>query len=641
MRILDRIDSIDDLKLLPLEELPALAEEIRGDILNAVASNGGHLGSSLGAVELAIALHYVFESPKDKIVWDVGHQAYAHKILTNRKEQMSRLRRIDGISGFPKRTESEHDIFGTGHASTSISAALGIQRAMHMKGAKGKAVAVIGDGGLTGGLAYEALNHAGSCEDDLVVILNDNAMSISPSVGAVSYWLSRKLTGRTSTQFRNQVKSLLGAIPDFGTGLVELIKRALVSSKALLTPGILFEGLGFRYIGPIDGHRVEELIATMNKVRSMGGPVLVHVITIKGKGYLPALKSPERLHGTGPFEKKTGKPLTVKDKKKRPFTRIFRDSLIKLAHEDPRIVAITAAMPSGTGLDAFARQFPERFYDVGIAEGHAVCFAAGLATQGMRPVIAIYSTFLQRAYDQIVHDVCLQNLPVTFALDRAGLVGEDGPTHHGVFDLAYLRAIPNMMIMAPKDGDELQHMLFTAINHHGPAAVRFPRGAGVQSNLSPKPRLLPLGSAELCLDAGECPDVLFITIGDAYAETSKAAQLLASQGLRISLINARFVKPLDRNMIAARAADAGAVVTVEEGVVQGGFGSAVLETLAGHDLLNRRVLQLGVPDTFIRHGTRQQLLSEIGLDSEGIARSTAQALSRPASIMRLVQAPKV
>jgi len=633
-RLLDRIDSPADLKKLSPEELPRVADELRARIIETVAANGGHLGGPLGTVELAIALHYVFDSPRDKIVWDVGHQAYAHKLLTGRRDRFATLRTPDGISGFCKREESEHDAFGAGHASTSISAALGILEAKRHKGDPGKVIAVIGDGGLTGGLAFEGLNNSGPLEKDLIVVLNDNSFSIAPNVGAISLWLSRKLTGETVTWWRRRVKDSLRAWAPAGDRVIRAVRRAMEASKTLLTPGILFEGLGFEYVGPVPGHDVAELVDTFRAVQEQRRPILIHAVTVKGKGYGPAEKHHEGGHGMTPFDVATGQ---AKPAKAGPpsWTKVFAQALVELAEKDPRVVAITAAMPSGTGLDQFQSRFPARFYDVGIAEQHAVCFAAGLATEGVRPVCAIYSTFLQRAYDQIIHDVGIQELPVFFALDRAGLVGADGKTHQGVFDIAYLRCLPGFVLMAPKDEDELRHMIATGLAHDGPAAVRYPRGNALGVKMEGPPRPLPIGRGEIVADHGRA--VAIVALGTMVAPAVAAAAVLAEQGVGAVVVNARFIKPLDEELIVRLAAECGAVVTVEEGAATGGFGAGVLEVLSARGVAARTRV-LGVPDEFVEQGNVTKQLHEMSLDAPGIAAAARTLLERPANAE---QAPRL
>ena len=619
-RLLEGIDSPKDLKKLRLSQLPKLAEELREIIVKTVAENGGHLAPNLGVIELTIALHYVFDSPRDKIVWDVGHQSYAHKLLTGRRDNFHTLRQYGGIAGFPKRSESPHDIVDTGHSSTSISAGLGLITAQDFLNQEGRVVVVIGDGSMTAGLAFEGLNNAGHLKKDLIVILNDNEMSISPNVGALSSYLSRKLTGRVARRIKRDLEGLVTHLPG-GEHLLSVIKKSEDALKCILTPGMLFEALGFRYVGPIPGHNIETLIETLRNVKNLEGPTLVHVLTKKGKGYPPAEEEPERFHGLGPFEVATGRP--KKGKAKPPsYTNVFSRVMVRLGEEEPRLVAITAAMPTGTGLKAFGEHFPDRFFDVGIAEQHAVTFAAGLALGGMIPVCAIYSTFLQRAYDQIIHDVALTNLHVVFAIDRGGIVGEDGPTHQGQFDLTYLRAVPNMVVMAPKDENELQHMLYTAIKHDGPIAVRYPRGSGVGVSLDWELREIPIGKAEV-LREGE--DLLILAIGNMVYPSLEAAERLAEQGLSVAVVNARFAKPIDEELIVSLAKRIGRVVTVEENTLLGGFGSAVLETLAEYGI-QVPVKRIGLPDIFIEHGSPAFLREKYGLTPEGIYQKALELL---------------
>jgi len=579
-----------------------------------VSKTGGHLAPSLGVVELTIALHYAFDTPTDKIVWDVGHQAYAHKLLTGRREQFPTLRQHGGLSGFPKREESPYDNFDVGHASTSISAALGMVAARDINGDNFHVIAVIGDGSISAGLAFEGMNQAGHLKKNLIVILNDNEMSISPNVGALSSYLSRMMTGHFYTRLRRETKSFLQGIPKVGESMFNLAKKAEDSIKGLMVPGMLFEDLGFQYIGPIDGHNIDHMLETFRNVKEYTWPVLVHVITKKGKGCEFAECSPSQYHGTPPFDPATGK-VASKKQSIMSYTEVFGQTMIKLAGENDRIVAISAAMSEGTGLDKFAELYPGRFFDVGIAESHGVTFACGLAVQGLHPVAAIYSTFTQRAYDQVVHDLCLQNLPVTLALDRAGLVGEDGPTHHGVFDIAYLRHIPNMVMMAPKDENELQHMLKTAVEYNGPSAVRYPRGIGCGVPMDQELRALTIGKAELIKDGSEAA---IIAIGNMVCPSIEAAKRLADEGFSVSVVNARFVKPLDEAMILAIAKKTGRIVTIEEHVLFGGFGSAVLECLDANGVSGIKTHRIGLPDAYIEHGTQKILRQKYGLDADGI-----------------------
>jgi len=606
--ILNRIRSPEDLRRLPESDLIRLAAEIRRKIINTVAASGGHLAPSLGVVELTLALHYVFNTPKDKIIWDVGHQAYAHKLITGRRDRFHTLRQYEGISGFPKRDESPYDSFDTGHSSTSVSAGLGFTVANHLQHCKDRVIAVIGDGSMTGGMAFEALNHAGHLGKDLIVVLNDNEMSISPNVGALSSFLSRKLTGKTVVRFKREAEQFLKSFSHVGENIWQVLKKSEESIKGFFTPGMLFEALKFEYIGPIPGHEVGKLVETLKNVREFGrGPILIHVLTTKGKGYEPAEKRPGDYHGLGPFDVATGIPVPPKDEHP-TYTKVFGSTLVSLAEKNSRIAAITAAMPAGTGLLDFAEKFPERFFDVGIAEQHAVTFAAGLAAQGMRPVVAIYSTFLQRAMDQVIHDVCLQNLPVVLAIDRGGLVGDDGPTHHGVFDISFLRFVPNLVVMAPKNERELQDMMFTALNHPGPTAIRYPRGHGEGVGLEKAPRLLKIGKGEL-LREGD--DLLILPVGNRVGPALEAADGLAKLGINAAVINPRFIKPLDEELIRHWATKTGRVLTVEDNAKKGGFGSAVLELLADDGLAGIRIKLLGLPDRFLEHGP-QSVLRKIG-----------------------------
>ncbi len=621
--ILDAINSSQDLRTLSQEELPALAGEVRQEIINVVSRTGGHLASSLGVVDLTIALHYAFDTPKDRIVWDVGHQAYAHKILTGRRAQFATLRQHGGMSGFPKREESPCDHFDVGHASTSISAALGMIAARDIKGEDYRVIAVIGDGSISAGLAFEGMNQAGHLKKNLVVILNDNEMSISPNVGALSSYLSRLMTGNFYTKFRQETKNFLQGIPRVGETMFTLAKRTEDSIKGLMAPGMLFEELGFQYVGPIDGHNIEHLLQTFNNIKDFTWPVLVHVITKKGKGCEFAECNPSQFHGTPPFELATGK--TTKKSAVLSYTEVFGQTLIKLATDNEKIVAISAAMPEGTGLEKFSERFPDRFFDVGIAESHGITFACGLAVEGLHPVAAIYSTFTQRAYDQIVHDLCLQNLPVTLALDRAGLVGEDGPTHHGVFDIAYLRHVPNMVLMAPKDENELQHMIRTAVEHPGPTAVRYPRGTGYGVPMDQELKILEIGKAELLMDG---TDVAIIAIGNMVYPALEAAKRLADDGVSAMVVNARFVKPLDKELVHRAAKKTNRVVTVEEHALMGGFGSAVLESFDAAGIIGVKSLRIGLPDAYIEHGTQALLRKKYGLDADGIYTSVKEFVMR-------------
>jgi len=624
--LLDNINSTKDLRELPQKELPALASEVRKEIIDVVSKTGGHLASSLGVVDLAIALHYAFETPKDRIVWDVGHQAYAHKILTGRRAQFATLRQHGGLSGFPKRDESPCDHFDVGHASTSISAALGMIAARDIKGEDFRVIAVIGDGSISAGLAFEGLNQAGHLKKNLIVVLNDNEMSISQNVGALSSYLSRLMAGQFYTKLRIETKHFLQGIPRVGESMLNFAKKAEGSVKGLVTPGMLFEELGFQYVGPIDGHNIDHLLDTFKNIKNLEWPVLLHVITKKGKGCEFAECNPSQYHGTPPFDPETGKVAAQKRSQSIfSYTEVFGQTMLRLAEDNDKIIAVTAAMSEGTGLDKFAEKYPGRFFDVGIAEPHGVIFACGLAVEGLHPVAAIYSTFTQRAYDQIVHDLCLQNLPVTLALDRAGLVGEDGPTHHGVFDLAYLRHVPNMVVMAPKDENELQHMIKTGVEYQGPSAVRYPRGKGFGVAMDQELKGLELGKAEQLCDGN---DVVIVAIGNMVHPSLDASKRLAAEGISAAVVNARFVKPLDDEMVLRMARKTGRVVTVEEHALFGGFGSAVLECLDAGRLSGVKTLRIGLPDKYIEHGPQKALRQKYGLDADGIYASVKEFVEK-------------
>lgn len=606
---LERVNGPEDLKSLTIPELEALASEIRETILDVVVrQTGGHFASNLGSVELTLALHYVFDSPRDKLVWDVGHQGYPHKLVTGRRDRFPTIRQEGGLSGFLQREESRHDQFGAGHASTSISAALGMAVAGHLKGEQFHTVAVIGDGALTGGMAYEALNNAGSLQVPLIVVLNDNAMSIAPNVGALPKYLSRIRTTESYNQAKVEVERVLQRLPQ-GDVLLELGKRLKDSVKEFVYHTMIWEELGFKYVGPVDGHNVRDLIETFQQVKEFDGPVFVHAITVKGKGYKPAEDDPFKHHSAS--IKVPGAPPSPPK-----YQDVFGEALTTLARANDRIVAITAAMPDGTGLLPFAKEHPTRFFDVGIAEQHAVTFAAGLATQGMRPVAAIYSTFLQRAYDQVIHDVCIQKLPVIFAMDRAGFAGEDGRTHHGVFDFAYMRCLPNMVLMAPKDEDELRHMLKTAVEYTGgPIALRYPRGSGVGVSMLGEPHILPIGRGELLREGN---DLTLIGIGATVLAMQRAAEILAEEGIEATVINARFVKPLDERLILEWVGRTGNVITAEDAVAAGGFGSAVLELLTREEIKVPSAT-LGIPDRFFDHASQGSLRKKAEIDAESIA----------------------
>jgi 1-deoxy-D-xylulose-5-phosphate synthase len=618
---LDSIRTPDDLKRLPPEALAELAEEMRERIVQVVSANGGHLAPSLGTVELTVALHSVFDTPRDILIWDVGHQSYGHKILTGRNDRFDTIRQENGLSGFPRRMESEYDPFGTAHASTAISAALGFACARDLKREHHKVIAVVGDGALTGGLAFEGLNQAGVVATDLLVVLNDNSMSISPNVGAIARYLTRITSAPVYRRLETDVWELLGKVPAGGKART-LVRRIKESMKNLVLPNILFEEFGFKYYGPIDGHDLPTLIDVLKQLKEIKGPVILHTLTRKGKGYKFAEEDARKYHGVSSFDKLTG---TSARKPSAPtYTEVYGQTLAELAAKDPTIVAITAAMPDGTGLAKFATAYPERFHDVGIAEQHGTCFSAGLAAAGAKPFATIYSTFLQRAYDQIVHDVAVQKLPVRFALDRAGLVGEDGATHHGVFDISYLRCLPGFVLMAPKDENEFRHMLATMSAYgDGPIAVRYPRGSGLGVPIDPKPQPLPIGVGEL-LEPGE--DLVLVAYGTMVAPARTAAKKLMESGIRAAVINARFAKPLDERLIGEWARRTGRIVTLEEGALPGGFGDAVLELLARTGRPEIRARCFGVPDRFFDHGTRDSLLRHAGLDADSIAREVERWL---------------
>jgi 1-deoxy-D-xylulose-5-phosphate synthase len=613
-RLLDEIDSPEDLRKMRLTDLPILAQEIREEIIRTVSQVGGHLASNLGVVELTLALHYVFDTPRDRMVWDVGHQTYTHKLITGRRQNFQTLRQCGGICGFPRREESPYDAFGTGHSGTSISAALGMAQARCLKGESHKVIAVIGDGSMTAGLAFEGLNQAGAMDKDLIVVLNDNELSISPNVGALSSYLNRLMTGQLATRFRDEIKSLLKRLPAIGDPALKWAKYAEETFKGFFLPGLLFEELGFKYVGPLPGHKIDDLIETFRNVKQLRGPILVHVITNKGKGYPPAEKDPVAFHGVNPFRPESGEIIKPKGGCL-SYTEVFGKTMVTLGRENPCLIGITAAMPQGTGLDAFAAEFPDRFFDVGIAEQHGITFAAGLAAEGFIPVVAIYSTFMQRAYDQILHDVCLQNLPVVLALDRGGIVGADGPTHHGLFDFSFLRHIPNLVVMAPKDENELQHMLKTAAHCGRPVSLRYPRGNGWGSPLDSELKELPVGKAEE-LERGK--DLAILAIGSTVRPALQAASKLRAQGVAATVVNARFVKPLDEELIVSLAEETRSLLTVEENALQGGFGSAVLELLAEKHITHVTCKRLGIPDIFVEHGGQEILRSKYGIDAEGI-----------------------
>ncbi|MRR15335.1 MAG: 1-deoxy-D-xylulose-5-phosphate synthase [Deltaproteobacteria bacterium] len=621
--VLPNVNYPSDLRKLSIAELNTLAAEIRTLIINTVASTGGHLASSLGTVELTLALHYVFNTPDDKLIWDVGHQSYAHKIVTGRKEKFGTLRRRGGLGGFPKREESIYDTFSVGHSGTSIAAAAAFAEAQYLKGEPGKTIAVIGDASLTTGMAFEGLNWSGDRDRNLIIVLNDNEMSISPNVGALSSYLNRIMTGDRVTKFKGELKNFLKSIPNIGEQIFKFSKQIEESVKTFVVPGALFEELGFTYVGPLEGHRLDYLIKNFENVKKMKGPVLVHVVTQKGRGYKFAEENSPTYHGIAPFDVETG--MTIPSANAAPsYTEIFGQTLIELAEADPRIVAVTAAMCEGTGLEKFRRRFPERLYDVGIAEQLAVTFAAGLTIEGVLPVVAIYSTFLQRAYDQVLHDVCLQKLPVVFAIDRAGIVGEDGATHQGLFDYSYLRNLPHLIMMAPKDENELRHMLKTAVGCGAPVSIRYPRGKGAGVVLDDEILPLPVGRGEVLTEGS---DLAIVAVGVTVHPAVGAAGKLAEEGYRVKVINARFIKPLDEELLLATAASVNKILTVEENVLAGGFGSAVLELLARNSVTGVTVFRLGIGDEFVEHATQAELRSRYGLDEEGIFQAAKRMLT--------------
>ncbi|HET6676431.1 MAG TPA: 1-deoxy-D-xylulose-5-phosphate synthase, partial [Nitrospiraceae bacterium] len=623
MSLLKTIHSPADLKRLSPERFPELCQEIREQIISVVSNVGGHLASNLGVVELTVALHYLLDTPKDKIVWDTSNQAYTHKLLTGRREQFHTLRQYGGLSGFCKREESVYDTFNAGHAGTGVSAAFGMVAAREQLKEKYKVLCVVGDGAMTAGMTLEGLHHAGGANKDFLVILNDNQMSISKNVGAISAYLNRTFTGEFYARVREETGQLLRKIPHIGFEMEKIARRAEELAKGAILPGLLFEELGFQYVGPIDGHNFEHLLPTLENVVKMKGPVLLHVITKKGLGYEPAIANPVWFHACPSFLRETGAP--AKKAARPTYTALAVDTLVKLAKQDKRIVAITAAMCEGTGLNAFEKVFPDRIYDVGIAEQHAVTFAAGLAAQGMRPVCALYSTFLQRSYDQVVHDVATQNLPVTFCIDRGGLVAEDGTTHHGAFDYAFLRHVPNMVVMAPKDENELQHLMKTALSYDGPASVRYPRGVSLGVPMDAQPAAIPVGKGELLRDGS---DVAIVSIGVTTWPAYKAAERLEQEGISTAVINARFVKPLDKELIIEVGKRVRYLITVEEGAKMGGFGSAVLEAISDEGLTHLRTKILGLPDWYIEQGPQDLLRERYGLTAEGIYDSIKELLGK-------------
>lgn len=623
-RILFNINSPADIRNLSVEELKILCGEIRQYMIDVISQIGGHFGGGLGAVELTVALHKVFNTPYDQLIWDTGHQAYPHKIITGRRDSLKTIRQLHGISGFLKRSESEYDVFGAGHASTSISAALGIAVARDLKKTDQKVIAVIGDGAMTGGMAYEAMNNSGLIKSNLIVVLNDNQMSIAPNKWQLSNYFTEVISHPEFNKLKGAIWDLTGKLDNFGDRIRKAAIRLEHGLKAIVTPGMLFEALGFRYFGPINGHNLSQLIKIFEHVKNLNGPILVHVLTEKGKGYKPAEAHTQKLHAAIPFDKITGE--AIKKSVTTPtYTEIFGKTLVEIAKHNLNVVGITAAMPDGTGLDYLQREFPERYFDVGIAEEHAVTFAAGLATQGIIPVVAIYSTFLQRAFDQIIHDVALQNLHVVFVLDRAGLVGADGPTHHGAFDLSYLRLVPNMVLMAPKDEAELRDMLYTAVNYKdGPIALRYPRGNALGVPFSDKLENIPIGKSEL-IQSGS--DVAILAVGMMVEYAKKASQILIENGIHPEIINMRFIKPLDTERLNNIAERFEKIVTLEENTLIGGFGSAIIEYFADKNFKND-ILRIGLPDKFVEHGTQQQLHKLLEIDPEGIAKNILKFISK-------------
>jgi 1-deoxy-D-xylulose-5-phosphate synthase len=624
MSLLEQINSPLDLRQLSIDQLQEVAEEIRQYILETMSRVGGHTGASLGAIELAVALHYAFDTPRDRLVWDVGHQAYAHKILTGRRDLLPTVKQYGGISGFLRRDESEYDTFGAGHASTSLSAALGMAIARDRKGEDNHVVALIGDASLAGGMAMEAVNQAGHLKTRLIVVLNDNEMSIAPAVGALTGYLNRIREAHGYHRFKDEVEETLLAIPALGEKLHHAAKAMKDAIASAVLPGALVNELGFKYIGYVDGHNVKALVRALNEAKQIkDGPVIVHALTTKGKGHPAAESDYYKWHATGPFDLKTGKP--IKSPSQAPtYTKVFGDTLCELMEKDEKIVALTAAMPDGTGVCEALQKFPDRSFDVGIAEQHCVTFAAGLSVEGLKPVCAIYSTFLQRAFDQLVHDVCIQDLNVKFCLDRGGVAGGDGPTHHGLLDIAYLRGVPNIVVMAPKDEREMRDMLYTMVEHVGPAAMRYPRGNGIGVPIDQAPRLMEIGKAELLRDAGE---VAIVAYGSMVHPSLEAADHLAKEGIETTVVNTRFVKPLDSALLLALARTKRLIVTVEEAYLAGGFGSAVMELLEENGLQDKvHVVRMGIPDRIVTHGDAKLLLAKYGLDADGIYTRVKEAV---------------
>lgn len=619
--LLNKINTPADLKRLTLPELSILADEVREEIISVVSKTGGHLASSLGVVELTIAMYYTFDLPHDKVIWDVGHQTYAHKLLTGRREAFRTLRQYGGMSGFPKIKESPYDFFGAGHASTSLSAMLGMAVARDKSGGDEKIIACIGDGSLTGGLALEALNQGADVAKNILVVLNANEMAISPSVGQLSNYLNQLISAPSYNRLKHEIEQAMQKIPSIGLRMVDATHRMEDALKHLITPGGIFEDFGYRYFGPVDGHDLESMVRIFSNIQNIKDPILLHVLTKKGKGYCPAEDNPEAFHGPGAFDITTGQ--ASEPKKSLSYSNVFGEALIAMAEQDPKIVAITAAMASGTGLTAFAKKFPDRFFDVGIAEGHALTFAAGMAARGLKPVVAIYSTFLQRGIDQIIHDICLQNLPVVIAVDRAGLVGEDGPTHHGVFDIPLLRTIPNLIMMQPKDGRGLPGLLATALSHSGPAVVRYPRGETGLQKIDKTITGIPLGESELIRDGN---DGMIWSIGEMVMVAEAAAELLKLRGLEFGVVNARFIKPLDRDRLLGAARAGKKIVTLSEDALAGGFGSAVWECLNDAGMGDVALVRIGIQDKFIQHGSIPCLREECGLTPAAVAKKVEESL---------------
>ena len=634
-RLLDSIESPHDLRKLRREQLPTVAGEIREQIIDVVSQLGGHFGGNLGCVELTLALHYVFDTPRDQLVWDTGHQSYPHKLLTGRRDQFHTIRQHNGISGFCKREESVYDVFNAGHASTSISAALGVAKARDFRGEDYRVAAVVGDGALSGGLAFEGLNQAGHLKSRLFLVLNDNDMSISTNVGAISGYLNQIIKGQKYNRLKDLAKGVMDRVPLVGGKLHGVASDVEEMLKHMVVPGTLFEELGFRYIGPFDGHDLETLIDTFEEYKDFDGPILMHVITKKGKGYSPAEAKPIWSHGVSPFDIVSGEVKSSKPSAP-SYTAVFAEALVELAKKDEKIIGITAAMPEGTGLDKFGKAFPDRMFDVGIAEEHAITFSGGLATQGMKPVAAIYSTFLQRAFDQVFHDVAIMDLPVVFALDRAGIVGADGPTHHGIYDMSYLRIFPNMVCMAPRDENELRHMVKTAFETGHPTSIRYPRGNGVGVEMDAEMKSLPVGRGEIMREGG---DIAIFAIGAEVWPAMEAATILAKDGISAAVINARFIKPIDRDLVARFCQQGSKVLTVEEGSLAGGFGSAIMETCQELGITGVEFDRIGIADVYVHHGSQDILRAEHDLHPEGIAErarrlvggTTARPLSRIAS----------